>query len=432
MHTTYTERPNVAARLHQLSTAGMGVFVAAQCFTLPLLAAGPSWTLWQNLPDLVLWFSGLCAALYLKPLGTAPQRQLWQGLLYLGVMSVLALGVLFVYNDPLLGTELRFGAFALYRLTQILLIFWTASRLEFTASLLARWNTLAQLAFMVTCAGIVFTTFSGAPVLFLGQHLPRGLGVSGPWESYYLYQEGGLGFTGFNHGYTGLQVMLLAALVLYLRDRLGRSGGEWILFVALVATFLSNSRADLVGCLVFVVLQLMRFPLRAAFTAAGVGVFGFVFWNSVAPQLGATASRQATILDASDPGNLAGRADIWQSIYDGLLRDPSRLLIGSGLGSATINKGNNAHNMVLQILFETGLVGLVNVGAFFVLLMTLLLRAGPQARVIVNVTIGFLVTSVTQETFFPNVAFGSFLPLYALVVAMTLSGKPNPAEGRPT
>jgi F0F1-type ATP synthase membrane subunit c/vacuolar-type H+-ATPase subunit K len=81
--------------------------------------------------------------------------------------------------------------------------------------------------------------------------------------------------------------------------------------------------------------------------------------------------------------------------------------------------------MVLQILFETGLVGLVNVGAFFVLLMTLLLRAGPQARVIVNVTIGFLVTSITQETFFPNVAFGSFLPLYALVVAMTLSSRPD-------
>jgi hypothetical protein len=425
MHTTLTELPSASARLHRLSTAGMGVFVASQCFTLPLLAAGPSWTLWQNLPDLVLWFSALCAALYLKPLGTASQRQLWQGLLYLGIMSVLALGVLFVYNDPLLGTELRFGAFAIYRLTQVLLIFWTASRLEFTAALLARWSTLAQVAFVVTCAGIIFTSFSGAPILFLGEHLPRGLGVSGPWESYYLYQEGGLGFVGFNHGYTGLQVMLLGAMALYLRDRLGRTGGEWILLLALVATFLSNSRADLVGCLVFVALQLLRFPLRAAFTAAGVGIVGFVFWNTVAPQLGATASRQATILDASDPGNLAGRADIWQSIYDGLLRDPSRLLIGSGLGSATINKGNNAHNMVLQILFETGLVGLVNVGAFFVLLMTLLLRAGPQARVIVNVTIGFLVTSITQETFFPNVAFGSFLPLYALVVAMTLSSRPD-------
>jgi len=47
---------------------------------------------------------------------------------------------------------------------------------------------------------------------------------------------------------------------------------------------------------------------------------------------------------------------------------------------------------------------------------------------VVNVTIGFLVTSVTQETFFPNVAFGSFLPLYALVVAMTLSGGPDVSE----
>ena len=409
-----------AARLHALTATGLGLFLLTQCFTLPVLALGPSWTLWQTLPDLTLWFTGLCAALYLKPQGTAAQRQLWWGLVGLFGMSVLALGVLFIYADPLLGTELRFGAFSLYRLVQVLLVFWAASRLEYTPQLLARWHRLATVAFAVTCGGIILTTFSGEVIKFLGQHLPRGLGVSGPWEAYYLYQERGLGFVGFNHGYAALQVMLLGALVLYLRRRLGRGGGEWVLLLALAASFLCNSRAGLAGCVVFVALELLRFPLRAALTALGLSVVGLVSWGWIAPNLTATTARQATILDASDPGNLAGRTDIWQSIFGELLGDPYRLLVGSGLGSAVINKGNNAHNMILQVLFETGAVGLVNMGAFFALLLALLLRAGPQARVILNVTTGFLITSLTQETFFPNVGFGSFLPLYALVIAVVM------------
>ena len=439
--------PASAARLHALATTGLGLFVLAQCFTLPVLAAGPSWTLWQSVPDLILWLTGACAALYLKAQGSEAQRQLWQGLLYLGAMSVLALGVLYIYDDPLLGTELRFGAFALYRLFQVLLVFWIASRLDYTQALLSRWHRLALLAFVVTCAGIFYTAFSGAPILFLGQHLPRGLGVSGPWEAYYLYQEAGLGFVGFNHGYAALQVMLLGALVLHLRERLDfgkrrdlterlgrpgrrRGGGEWVLVLALAASFLCNSRAGLAGCAVFAALQLLRSPLRGALTIAGTGGLGLLLWGVLAPDLGSTTSRQATILDATDPANLAGRTDIWQSIFSELISDPARLLIGSGLGSATINKGNNAHNMLLQILFETGLVGVINVGAFFVLLLLLLSRAGPRARAVLNVTIGFLVTSLTQETFFPNVAFGSFLPLYALVVALVLA-EPTAGATRP-
>ena len=416
------------ARWHQLTAAGLGLYLAAQCFTLPIVAAGPSWTLWPTLPDIVLLLTVICAAMYRKPAVSPAQRQLMTGLLYLGGLSVVALGLLLVYGDPLLGTELRFGAFALYRFTQVVLVFWAVSRLDFTPALLGQWRTLAYLAFSVTVLGIVVTAFSGAPVEFLGRFLPRGLGVSGPWEAYYLYQDTGLGFVGFNHGYAALQVMLLGALALYLDARTGRRGGEWVLIAALSASFLCGSRAGLAACLVFVILQLLRSPLRAALTLGGVGAASLLIWGYLAPTLSGTAARQSTILDATDPVNLAGRADIWQSIFGELLNDPLRLLIGSGLGSAVINRGNNAHNMLLQVLFETGSVGLINVGGFFTLLLWWLWRAGPQARVIVNVTIGFLVSSLTQETFYPNVAFGSFLPLYALVVAVVLSA---PARDTP-
>lgn len=404
---------------------GLGLFLLAQCFTLPLAAVGPSWTLWPTLPDMVLWATGLCAAFYSKPVSSAPQRQLWHGLLYLFGMSVSAFAVLFIYNDPLLATELRFGAFAIYRLLQVLLAFWVASRLDYTQALFARWRIWATVAFCVTCGGVIITAFSGVPIKFLSQHLPHGLGVSGPWESYYLYQDTGLGFVGFNHGYIPLQVMLLGALVIYLNEQLGRRGGEWVLGLALAASFLSNARSGLIACLVFAALQLLRAPLRAAFAGGGVGAVGLLLWLWLKPDLTSTAARQATIFDATDSTNLAGRTDIWQSIFTELLREPVRLLIGSGLGSTVINKGNNAHNMMLQILFETGIAGLVNVGGFFTLLLVLLVRAGPQAQVIVNVTAGFLVSSLTQETFFPNVAFGSFLPLYALVVAVVLARKPQ-------
>ena len=380
MHTTVSERSGSALWFHHLTASGLGLYILSQCFTLPLMAVGPSWTLWPTLPDLVLLLTGLCAALYSKPPSSQPQRQIWWGLVYLVGMSVLAFGVLFIYNDPLLATELRFGAFALYRLLQVLLVFWIASRLEYTRAVAHALAHPGDLRLPVTCAGMIITAFSGVPVKFLSQHLPHGLGVSGPWESYYLYQDPGLGFVGFNHGYIPLQAMLLGALVIYLNERLGKRSGEWVLGLALIASFLSGSRAGLAACLVFVVLQLLRAPLRAALAGGGLGAAGLVLWVWLKPDLSSTTARQATILDPTDSANLAGRTDIWQSIFTELLREPVRLLIGSGLGSTVINKGNNAHNMALQILFETGLAGLVNVGGFFAVLLTLLVRAGPRPR----------------------------------------------------
>ena len=396
-------------------------YVFTQFFSLPLLHLGP-WALWPTLPDVLLWAAFGVSLLYRQPVSAA-HLPVWRGLLLMSGLALLAFGLLFVMHDSRLGAATGFGSFQLYKLAQTLAIFWMVARTPLTPAVTRRWYVAAATAFVVMLVSVLWTYFSGVLPQFLGTFLPRGKGVSGPWESYYLHNEPGLGMVGYNHGYVALQVMALASLPLMLR----RAPSLWWLYGALIGCFLSGSRAGLAGCLLFALLEWRRVPVRAGVGLLLVGLLGLAAAPLLGDSLGSLASRQATLLDASDPNNLAGRTDIWQSYLDAFAQDPYRLLIGSGFGSA-INNNSNAHFLPLQILYETGVAGLVAFGLFFGVLITRLrATASVPAGVCLSLLAGLGLTAFSQETFYPNPAFGGFLPLLAMIAAVALFRSPGEA-----
>lgn len=402
----------------------LAAYLFFQGLSLPVLAAGPSWALWPTLPDLLVWAALGLALLYRRTPG-AGLRLVWWALLGLGVLALGALGVLFVMRDPALGSAVAFGLFGLYKLGQVLAVFWMVARLPLREEVLGRWRRAALPAFALMVAGVTWTYFSPALPAALGQVLPHGAGISGPWEAYYRHNEPGLGAVGYNHGYVALQITLVAGLLLLLRPQ---RSGVGVLAAALVACFLSGSRAGLAGCLLFALLEWRRLPVRAGLLLFALGVLGLAAAPTLETQLGSLTARQATLLEAGDTGNLAGRSEIWGHYLQAFAADPYRLLVGSGFGSA-INNSSNAHSTPLQVLYETGLAGLVALGLFFwVLVRELLARRTRRAGVALSLLAGLGLTALTQETFYPNPAFGGSLPLLAFVLALALARPELPSR----
>lgn len=422
-----TAAPLLAPLLERLVVGLLGAYVFVQFFGPPLVAAGPSWALWPSLADLLLWGALGLGMLYRRP--PSPQhRAVWQALLVIGGLCLLSFALLFVMGDGGLGVAVPFGLFQLYKLGQTLAAFWLVSRLPLSdpafAGTLRRWGGLALLSFWLMVAGVIWTTFSSWLPDTLGQVLPRGRGVAGPWENFYRYHEQGLGTVGYNHGHVAAMVLLGGALALLLRP--GRPA-PWVLAGILVASFLSGSRAGFAGAALFVLLQGFRTPVLAtlALTALAAAAVGATPW--LGPELEDLISRQSTLLEATEAGNLAGRTEIWAAYLEGLAAEPLRLLIGSGFGSGMGNVGAYAHLLPLQVLYETGLAGLTVLGLLFGLLFARLRRAGTHAAGVAGHLLAALwLTALTTDTFYPNSAFGSFLPLLSLTLALALARAPTP------
>lgn len=407
----------LAPRLERAVGTLLGGFLFAQCFGLPVLAAGP-WPLWPGVADLLFWAALGCGVLYRMAV-QPPQQALWRVLVLLGLCSVFAAALPLVMGDGHLGIALPFGAFALFKVVQLLGVFWIVSRLRLGAALLRYWRRAATAGLVVMGISIVWTFFSPAIPQTLGQLLPHGAGVSGPWESYYLHHEPGLGMVGYNHAHVAATLLVQAALVMMLRP--GRRN-LWVLGVLIVASFLSGARAGLAGSLLFALLQGARTPLRSALVALVVLGGALLALPSLGGDLGGLISRQSTLLDAADPENLAGRADIWQSYFGALGQDPVRLLVGSGFGSGIANIGSNAHLLPLQVVYETGVVGLILLGGVLTLLVRRLTHtSGDRSRVALHLLAGLALSSLAAEVFYPNTAFGSFLPLMGLTYALALA-----------
>ena len=414
-----------ARRAERLVGFLLTVYIAVQGFGLPVLGFGP-WPLWQTLADLSFWAALITAALY-----SAPVRQdlqlLWKGVLLIFGLSALSLVLLFIMQDGHLDVALPFGIFQVYKLFQLTAMFWIVSRLSLSAGLLRTWGRVATAGFLFTAATVTWTYFSPFLPKLLGQILP-GSGVPGPWDFYYQSYDPGLGTLSYNHGFVASMLLLQGAFAMLMRaDR----SNSWLLLLVVLTCFLSGARAGLVGAVVFVFLEGIRTPLRSTLMILLVGLGGIFALPYLQTDLDKIIARQSTILEAGNTENLAGRAEIWQSYLRSLLDEPVRLLLGSGMGSGIGNHGVNAHMMVLQVLYDTGLAGLSVMVLFFGVLMSQLHRLRQRrASMALNLLISLWITTVATETLFPNPAFGSFLPMLTLVMIVALTplatGHPQP------
>lgn len=410
------------------------LYVASQVFTIPVLALGPSWAVWPTLSDFAAGLLAVTAVACPAPLasGVAPRlRQTFirlLGLLFVGcTLSFLYLLVLF--PDPTVGQmEQTWGMFQLYRLLQVMLIFWAASRVPLSPDRLRALGWITTFVFYVVCLSIIGSFFGWIAPEALIQHLGGSKEALGPWYDFSTGLARGWGTVGYNHAYVSAQVILLLAL----HFRFHGTGPAWAgavaVLVALVACFLSGSRAGLAAASLMAAAFLCRRP--------GIGVLAFVAVAillaavdpaRLPPELSEILESQNALSDPADRENLNGRFEIWDAHLDFLRARPWLWATGAGFGSAV--QVGNAHCLFLQLLVDLGAVGLLLWTGFVGWVLRALWKREPAPHALFWSTAALLFASLTQETFYPVPAFGHFLGLYVCGLALTPGFGNQPGSG---
>ncbi len=417
-------------------------FLLSQAYLIPIVAVGPSWTLWPRIADLASGMMALGVALKFLEGFRLPQphRQILVGLLvflWLAAMSVLISTILLPrlsYIFPKYDQAFQWGAYHLLRMVQFVLVFCAASLVSIspqTKHWLAR-TTALVLVFL--CVSVVANYLKILPNEIIIGHLPSDKSVAGPWSEF--GSEGdGLGTVGYNHAYTAAQVMLAFAFYFCLTDQRLSLVSGLLLVASLVAVLLSGSRAGLgsmlvmVGVCVFLwtsrgyLLPLIWFlVVLAAAVTTFVALPGEVLSHtahSVQTANEKLLARQVTTFKGYKSENLSGRTDIWKSRLKYLNEEPYRWIFGAGFGSAPVS-GLNAHLLPLNIIVELGIIGLVVFSALCWLIGRQLWQLEPPGRPFFWSSVAILLTCLTQETFYPVPALGHYLGFYLFCLAIVL------------
>ncbi len=410
-------------------------YLLSQGFMIPIRAIGPSWAVWPTFSDiaaLMLFLVSLLKVSSHTRVMSAPNKVILRNLLVIFSGSTISY-VLFIVLFPSWSNGLTadnagatFGAFQLYRLVQFIIVFWVTALIPITDDRLVVLRRIADAVLIFVITGVVLTYLDIVPKGILVAHLPSGLDVAGPWAFYTTNFAGsGWGTIGYNHAYVAAQILMLVGLriCLSLDQKIITNG--MLLLVSMFAIFISGSRAGLAAALVLMIAALSKKPAYALVVLIIGVILGAIIISTASGSsiggsediLSMTTERQFMLTNAYDAESLNGRDEIWSHYLSTLREEPSRWLVGSGFGSAS---GKNAHMLYLQIIFETGLIGL----AVFVLVMYKILSYlrfhEKGIKPIFWLTIALLVSAITQETFYPVPSLGHFLGLYLCTIAIAL------------
>jgi O-antigen ligase len=339
----------------------------------------------------------------------------------------------FLPDDSLKGAN--FGVFQLFVLAKAILLFYVTSRIPLPPDRVAVLKSVVTVVLVFASGSIIATFFNLLPVTAVAPHLPADPGVSGPWHRFTLDEfelRRGWGTLGYNHGFVAAHLLTLLGLSLYLAPRRNAIAATAQVCLAVVACFLSDSRSGFFSVLLFAAIWWLKKPISFAISltclvglaaAAAVvfpGVSNYLLSSS---DVQATVERQRVLVAANQPENLSGRHEIWVDRLHSLDEQPLRWILGSGFGSAVDARSTAAHMLPLQIISELGLIGLATFTVLFTCILRQLSANESGRRPLFWTTSALLVSSVTQETFYPVPAMGGFLGLYLCAVAIAL----NPA-----
>lgn len=198
-----------------------------------------------------------------------------------------------------------------------------------------------------------------------------------------------------------------------------------ILYLLLVAAacyaiFLSGSRGGFLSILVtiggFAVLYPRKMKHRVMILTLGLGSFFIllkVFW----PLLPDIIVKRLSVESVVESGG-TGRVDIWKSMIREIIDSPDKLLFGRGIMALhpMVKDGKfgyaGAHNQLLQVLYNQGLVGLV---AFLLLTGACFFRCVGKRSLVSVAILGMMALSVslsfnqTTRTFWNLVAYAAFI-----------------------
>jgi hypothetical protein len=409
-------------------------YVVSQMYMVPVWVVGPSWSVWPSITDLIVTLmlvllpftrndgvrptSAVSAVkrLLLIVAGGAVISYLVLTLNYLGLKTTEA------FNDK--GPNV--GLYQIYRLCQFLAVFWYSTRVDWNAKHRLWLRRSVGLTFWVSCALMLANYFDLVRTPALSPQIPKDLTIAGPWAYYSLGVVGNaVGSISFHHAYPAMQILLLAAMYLYLLP----TANVWlpcgILSCVWLCALISGSRAGFVAVSVLLVAVVLSRPrqllLLLALTSLLV-VVGLYFSANLADAFSRAVRRQQTITTSYEEDGLAGRVEIWNERLALLNWEPALWLTGTGFGSA-IESGNNGHMLYLQTTLECGLLG-TGVFLFFAWkVLSFLWRLGAKARVLCYLTVAILLSGLTQETLYPVPALGHFCGMYLFCIGVALSGR---------
>lgn len=412
-------------------------YLISQGFTIPILPIGP-WATWPNLSDFAALLLILTFLLNINQKNLPASNNNQQVLKILIVILVASvwshLGYLSnLLDSDALGTKL--GIYQIYRVGQFICVFWATSQIPLTTERIKLLKQITTFVLIFVCLSILLTLSGIFPMGLLVAHLPQSLDSSGPW--YYFVLAGksggkGWGTIGYNHAYVAAQVVMLVTLRIHLAQGKQVILNFCLLFLSLICCLLSESRAGFFTILIFAAIYMLKKPaytgIIITITVVIFIIVGFVLSlpNIGIVSLNSTESsileRQSTILDASNADNLSGRDQIWEERLSFLSKEPMLWITGIGFGAAWDywGSGESAHMLPLHVTIENGVFGLLIFCFFFYKILNLLYKYEMAEKAIFWSTVALLLSSSTQETFYPVPAFGHFIGLYMCSVAIAL------------
>ena len=407
-------------------------YLISQGYTIPILGVGPSWALWPCLSDLaiaLLMLTFLISFRHTSPLPKSAKP------IFL-ILLLIIWGSIFSYLCYLISAPENaqgrvWGVYQIFRLIQFIGVFFIAAKIPLTAKRISILSQIVGIVFLFVCLGVFLTYLGIVPLSLVTAHLP----ADGPWPEYAAFGGSdagrGLGFVGYNYAYTAIQIILLITLKLclsdYKKEEFYHSG---LVALATVSCFLSSSRSGLIAMLLFSVIYWLNMPKSLSKSSISLVVVVAIILLSIlfignyisfdSAGRDSTIERQANLFSSSNSEQLSesGRNDIWEERVEFLNKNSIKWIVGSGFGSA-LDSGNFAHMLPLQIVIETGFIGLI----IFILLFYKIIRYFYLHEVGIKPiflgTVILLLTSVSQETFYPMPAFQHFLGFYLCALAIS-------------
>ena len=190
--------------------------------------------------------------------------------------------------------------------------------------------------------------------------------------------------------------------------------------VSLYSVFLSGSRGGFLAIAVTIAGFALLYPSKSANRFVFL-VGGFVLlmgtWVILKPVLPENIVERMNVESVIETGG-TGRIAIWKSMIQAIVKEPDKLLFGRGINtfhgflSGRTWHATGAHNQILQIIYNQGLVGLMS---FLMLTGISFFRCITRRKTVSIAIIGMLALSVslsfnpTIRTFWNLIAYAAFI-----------------------
>jgi O-antigen ligase len=381
----------------------------SQVCLVPVTTIGP-WPAWPTFADFAIF--ALVPSALISRRHSVKVDWIIKGLLLTWGICLFS----FAWATVIYGTKDRgfpFGLAQLTRLVQVIIAAVATAKLRLTSKRIRVLGRVSTWLFFFTALG-VFITVILPPITFLSSIVLPGDSTAGPWQWYANGSLRGVGLVSYNHSYTGVQLILCAGLAISLNSvRVPMRLLIW--FVLLASTFFTEARACFLAALVLVILYELKHSKAAIVGVAAASILLGAYLGT-SDDFQDYLKRQQSSTSSLNEDGFNGRTDLWKEHVDYLAEHPATILSGVGFGYTFHAHSNNSHMNYLHVTTELGIFGLMAFLGFF----WRLLQELKGIRAMYLTVIALLLTSLTQETFYPTLAFTHFLAFFMSAVVATI------------